>query len=83
MHRQFVALEENLRAAAEIQREKLGQRHRDAVEHLFQRTDGRADPILLDQRDEPVGDPSALGQFALRQAVQGPYCPQVRAHIDA
>ena len=53
-----------------IEREELRHRHRHAVEHLLERAHRGADAVLLDQRDQAVGDPGAARQFALRQAVQ-------------
>jgi len=67
--RQFLAREKHLRLAGQIQGKKVGERHGNTIQHLLERTDRGAHAILLDERDQPIGDPGALGEFALRQSV--------------
>src|SRR6266404_3933657 len=79
--REFVLREEHLGLARKIQGEKVRKRHRDAVQDFFERTDGRAHPVLFDQRNQAVGDTGALRQLALRQAVHLPDRFQVDAYV--
>ncbi len=78
---QLVGGVEDLRLIAEVDGEKLRQRHRDAGQDLLQRADRRADAVLLDQRDHAVGDTGPLGQLALRQAVDLADRSQVGADV--
>ena len=55
---------------------------RPIVEHLLQGADRRTDPVLLDQRDQAVGDAGALGQFALREAVHRADGTQVGTDVE-
>ena len=52
-----------------LRREELGHLHRDAVEHLLQRADGRAGAVLLDQRDGGVETPARLASSRLAEPV--------------
>src|SRR5688572_19706599 len=66
---QLVRRVENLGRARDVQREELRHGEGNAVEHFFERTHRGADPVLLDQRDQAVGDARATRQLALRQAM--------------
>ena len=79
---QVGGLIEDASARRFLRREELGHLHRDAVEHLLQRADGRAGAVLLDQRDGGVGDAGALGQLALAEPVYLPQPAQPAADID-
>ena len=56
---------------------------RHAVEHLLERTHRRAHAVLLDQRDEAVGDPGAARQLALREAMHLAHVFETRSDVDA
>ena len=79
---QLVAAEEDLRAGRQVECEELCERHRNAVEHFLQRADRRAHAVLLDQRDQAVGNPRAFGELALGEAVKSAHCAQVRADVE-
>ena len=68
------------RTGIEIEGEEVGQRDRDAVEHLLERTHRRTDLVLFDQRDGAVGDAHALGQLALAEAFG--FADQLQACAD-
>ena len=72
-----------MRARRQVEREEVGQRHRDAVQHLLERAHRRAYTVLLDQRNHAVRDARALRELALRHTVEGPDRAQVRADVDA
>ncbi len=79
--REFVPRKEHLGLAGKIQGEEIRKRHRNAVQHLLQRTDRRAHPILLDQGNQAVGDAGTLRQLSLRQPVHLPDRLQMGADI--
>jgi hypothetical protein len=68
---------------AQIEREKIRECHRHAIEHLLQRTHRRTYPVLFDQRYRAVRDAGAFRQFALRQAVHHAHRTQMRADVNA
>src|SRR6266404_758519 len=80
---EFLPGEEHLRLAAEIQGEKVGERHGNTVEDLLQGTDRRAHPVLLDQGNQAVGHAGTFRQLALRQPVHLPYGFQVGTYVQA
>src|SRR5690606_17828474 len=81
--RQFVGRVERLLGFARVQvlGEEVGQRDRDAIQHLLQRADRGADLVLLDQRDRAVGDAHATGQLALAEATGRAYPLQACADV--
>src|SRR5215472_17601069 len=73
---QLVRAKESLRRGTQVERKELRERHRHAVEHLFQGAHRGAHPVLLDERDQPVGDPGAPRQLALREPEIGSHAAQ-------
>src|SRR5579863_2710587 len=76
---EFIGTEKSLWRHAQVQGEKLGQRHGYAIQHFLQRTDRGTHPVLLDKRDESVGDPGAACKFALGKAKCGSHAAQPRS----
>ena len=74
---------EDLARRLRLEREELGQPHRDAVEDALQRADRRVHLVRFDQRDRRISDAGALGELALRQPVAGPNESQPSTDIDA
>ena len=66
---QLFARVEEFRGAAILAGEEVRERHRQHVEDLLERRDRGTDAVLLDLRDEPVGNPGLLGERALRQTL--------------
>src|ERR1700677_2196714 len=77
------AREEDLDLAGEIQGEELRKRHGNTVEDLLQRGHRGTDPVLLDQRNEAVGDTRAFRQLALRQTVHLPDGFEVGTDVES
>src|SRR5579859_437319 len=80
---EFVAREEYLGLARKIQGEEVRQRHRYAVQDLFEGTHRRTHPVLFNERNQAVGDAGALRQLTLRQPVHLPHRLQMDAHVYA
>src|SRR6516165_7925140 len=79
---QLIGGEERLRRIAQIEREELGERHRDPIQHFLQRADRGTHAVLLDERDEAVGDSRAPRELALRKPEGGTYAAQSCADVD-
>src|SRR6187402_854174 len=74
---------EDLAPRLRLQREKLGEPHRDAVEDALERADRRVHLVGFDQRDRRIGDAGALGECPLRQLLAGPDESQPSTNVDA
>jgi len=80
--RQPFALVEEFRGSAIVVGEEVRERHRQHVEDLLERRDRGTDAVLLDLRDEAVGDPGPPGERALRQALRQTAFLQPLADVD-
>jgi len=80
---ELISAEKCLWRGTQIESKKLGERHRDAIEHPLEGAHGRADAILLDERDEAVGYTRPPRKLPLRQAETGTHTAQARPDINA
>jgi len=80
---ELIDAEECLRGGAQVQREEFGERHGHSIEHSFERADGWADAILLDERDEAIRDPGPARQLPLGETKTRADAAQARPDVNA